>query len=114
MSDSKNTEVVDPHAVPADAEHIRQHVKLYVGVGAALMGLTVVTVWLSYFHFGSETANIIIGMLVATLKAGLVAAIFMHLKEERKTIYQFMTATVVLAIGLFLLTYLAFSDPIKL
>lgn len=114
MSDSKNTEVVDPHAIPADAAHIQAHVKLYVVIGIALLVLTGVTVALSYVHFGSESANIVIGMLVASIKAAMVAAIFMHLKEERKTIYQFMTVAVIFCIALFLITLLAFSDHIKL
>jgi len=114
MSDSKNTEVVDPHAIPADAAHIREHVKLYVVIGVTLLFFTGLTVLLSYVHFGSESANIAIGMLVASIKAAMVAAIFMHLKEERKTIYQFMTVTVIFALVLFLLTFLAFSDHIKM
>jgi caa(3)-type oxidase subunit IV len=71
-------------------------------------------VWLSYFNFGSQKANIIVAMALATFKAGLVAAIFMHLKSEKWTIYRFLLITVVFFIGLFFLTGLAMLDPIRL
>ena len=44
-----------------------------------LLTFTALTVFLSYVNFGSHKANMAVGMLVATIKAGLVAAIFMHL-----------------------------------
>src|SRR3954468_22394485 len=87
--------VADPHAPahPAerdhshDAEHVSKHVKGYLVVGAALLFLTGFTVFLSYVNFDKYLPghgwNIIVGMIVATFKAGLVAAIFMHLKGER-------------------------------
>lgn len=95
-----------------DAEHIAAHVATYMKVGAALLVLTGVTVGLSYVDFGSRETNIIVGMIVATVKAALVAAIFMHLKGEKITIWRFLIMTGVFAIGLFFLTYLAHSDPI--
>jgi cytochrome c oxidase subunit 4 len=39
------------------------------------------TVKVSYYDFGS--ANIIIAMLIATMKASLVAAFFMHLRYDK-------------------------------
>jgi cytochrome c oxidase subunit 4 len=53
----------------------------YVGIFLALIFLTFVTVKVSYYDFGS--ANIIIAMLVATMKATLVAAFFMHLRYDK-------------------------------
>ena len=52
-------------------------------------------------------------MIVATFKAGLVAAIFMHLKGERATIWRFLIFTAIFAAGLFLLTWLHEADPIQ-
>jgi caa(3)-type oxidase subunit IV len=83
-------------------------------VGAVLLFCTGLTVALSYFNFGSAKANIYVAMALATFKAGCVAAIFMHLKSEKWTIYRFLLITVVFAIGLFMLTALAFSNPIRL
>ena len=55
-----------------------------------------------------------VALIVATIKASLVALIFMHLKSEKWTIYRFLLITLVFAIGLFALTALAFSNPIRL
>lgn len=96
-----------------DAEHIAAHVGAYIKVGAALLILTGVTVGLSYVDFGSHANNIIIGMIVASVKAGLVASIFMHLKGEKITIWRFLIMTTLFAIALFALTYFAHSDPIS-
>ncbi len=96
-----------------DAEHIAAHLGAYYKVGAGLLILTGVTVGLSYVDFGSRSMNIIVGMIVATIKASMVAAIFMHLKGEKITIWRFLIMTTVFAAGLFFLTFLAHSDPIS-
>ncbi|MCX6588008.1 MAG: cytochrome C oxidase subunit IV family protein [Acidobacteria bacterium] len=49
----------------------------------ALLILTGVTVGAAYVDFGSSTVNIIIAMLIATVKASLVALIFMHLRHDK-------------------------------
>ena len=102
----------DPHAVPHDAHHIAAHVRMYWMIGLALLLLTGVTVGLSYIDFGSHARNVVVGMLVATFKVGLVAAIFMHLKGEKPTIWRFLYFTLFFFAGLFLLTLLAWYDPI--
>ena len=101
------------HDQAAEAAHIAAHIGAYVKVGIALLVLTGVTVGLSYVDFGSKNMNILIGMIVATFKATLVAAIFMHLKGEKMTIWRFLIMTGVFALGLFFLTYLSHSDPIS-
>jgi len=103
------------HSHSADhdvAVHVNKHVKGYLMVGGVLLFCTGLTVALSYVNFGR--ANMIVAMALATFKAACVAAIFMHLKSEKWTIYRFLLITVVFAIGLFLLTALAFHDPIRL
>jgi len=95
------------------AHHVNAHVKGYVLVGALLAFCTVLTVGLSYVNFGSQSWNIIVAMALATFKVGCVAAIFMHLKSEKWTIYRILLITVLFAIGLFALTGLAFHDPIR-
>jgi cytochrome c oxidase subunit 4 len=103
------------HAPDHDvAHHVNTHVKGYLIVFGTLLVCTGLTVWLSYFNFGSQKANIVVAMALATFKAGLVAAIFMHLKSEKWTIYRFLLITVVFFIGLFFLTGLAMLDPIRL
>ncbi len=56
--------------------------KVYVGVLLSLLVLTVLTVVVSRFDFGSW--NIVVAMLVASVKATLVICFFMHLKFENK------------------------------
>jgi caa(3)-type oxidase subunit IV len=96
-----------------DHEHdVAKHVRKYLMVGGLLLAFTGLTVFLSYVNFGSHKANMAIGMLVATLKAGLVAAIFMHLSAEKKLIYRILIFTGFFVLGLFWLTYLAWYNPI--
>lgn len=103
-------------APAAHEEHVPgahdMHLGLYLGVGGFLIIATGVTVLLSYVDFGSRSRNIIIAMIVATIKVGFVGAIFMHLKGEKKTIWRFLFFTAFFVTGLFLLTLLHFSDPI--
>jgi caa(3)-type oxidase subunit IV len=114
MSDShehpKETAVATAMA-HSHGEH-NMHLGLYLGVGAFLLAATLITVWLSYVDFGSRSANIIVAMIVATVKVGFVAAVFMHLKGERKTIWRFLYFTLFFVAGLFLLTLLHWVDPI--
>jgi caa(3)-type oxidase subunit IV len=103
------------HATDHDvAHHVNAHVKGYILVGGLLIFCTALTVWLSFVNFGTQKANIIVAMALATFKVACVAAIFMHLKSEKWTIYRILLITVLFAIGLFALTGLAFSDPIRL
>ncbi|HEY3820189.1 MAG TPA: cytochrome C oxidase subunit IV family protein [Polyangiaceae bacterium] len=55
--------------------------RFYVGIFGALVCLTIATVKVSYYDFGS--ANILIALLIATMKASLVAAFFMHLRHDK-------------------------------
>ena len=77
-----------------DAHHDehRPNVKAYLMIGGALFVLTVVTVWISKFHLAKGPA-IALGLAVATLKAGLVAAVFMHLWGGEKLIHRILWVT---------------------
>ena len=97
-----------------DHDHnVGAHVKKYLMVGALLLVFTIISVALSYVDFGSSKANMAIGMMVATFKAGLVAAIFMHLSAEKKLIYRILLFTAFFVFGLFWLTYLHWYDPVS-
>jgi caa(3)-type oxidase subunit IV len=100
----------DPHAGPHSPHEM--HLKLYYGVGLALLFLTGFTVFLSYVDFGSQQRNIVIALLVATFKVSMVGAVFMHLKGERPTVWRFLYFTAFFVMGLFVLTYLHWVDPI--
>src|SRR5438093_2384761 len=107
-----------PDVSPDPAEHeeyahnVQAHVKRYLLVGAALLAFTAITVALSYVDFGTRKANIAVAMLVATFKAGLVAAIFMHLAAEKRLIYRVLIFTGFFVLGLFWLTFLAWYNPV--
>ena len=93
-------------------EEIQKHIKTYLMVGAALFAFTVITVVVSWFHFGSMEMNYAIGLGIACFKASLVALIFMHLNSEKKLIYKILLFTVIFVIGLAFLTLLAGGDPL--
>jgi cytochrome c oxidase subunit 4 len=73
------------HAAHADSHGSHSvHVlpwQLLVGVWALLMGLTVLTVWQWSLDLGK--IDLVIAMVIATIKALLVAMIFMHLAWDR-------------------------------
>ena len=99
------------HYAP-NVHDVSKHVRGYLMVGATLLVFTALTVFLSYVDFGTQKANVAVAMLVATFKAGLVAAIFMHLSAEKKLIYRILIFTAFFVLGLFWLTYLAWYDPV--
>lgn len=78
-------------------------VKLLVGVFGALVVFTVATVAVTSFDLGSQ-GNFIVAMIIATIKAGLVMAFFMHLVWDRK-----FNLTVFLSAFLFVLLFLSLS-----
>src|ERR1051325_3296759 len=102
----------DPREHEQYAHDVAHHVKKYMMVGATLLLFTALTVFLSYVNFGTQKANVAVALLVATFKAGLVAAIFMHLASEKRMIYRILVFTFFFVLGLFWLTYLAWYDPI--
>jgi cytochrome c oxidase subunit IV len=100
----------DPKEYEEYAHGVQKHVRGYLMVGALLLAFTGITVALSYVHFGTDKANIAIAMLVATLKAGAVAAVFMHLAAEKRLIYRILVFTGFFVLGMFWLTLLAWYD----
>jgi cytochrome c oxidase subunit 4 len=82
----------DAHAHAHDVVHADEHrpnVGLYLGIFAALMVLTGLTVFVSKFHLPRPQA-IALGLLIACTKASLVGAVFMHLYGEKKLIHKFL------------------------
>ena len=115
------------HETEEYAHEVRRHVRGYLMVGGTLLLFTLITVGLSYVDFGvlfshlfhvnmseasGRKANITVALLVATFKAGLVAAIFMHLSAEKRLIYRVLVFTGFFVLGLFWLTFLAWYDPV--
>jgi cytochrome c oxidase subunit 4 len=81
----------EPHGHDAhDAHHhddgaVHAHissVKFYVAILAGLMVLTLLTVGLASIHLGK--LNLVVAIVIASLKATLVVLFFMHLKYDNK------------------------------
>ena len=56
---------------------------MLIGVWGALMVFTVLTVWASQQGLGSQL-SFTVAMVIATIKAGLVMSIFMHLWWDKR------------------------------
>lgn len=76
------------HAAPHGSEHSHDEiahvtpVRLLLTIWGALMGLTIITVAVTMVDLGSQL-NLVIAMVIATIKAGLVVTYFMHLRWDR-------------------------------
>ncbi len=91
-------------------EEIKRHMKFYVGIFVALLVGTLLTVWLYTIYFEQFWKTVTVALIVASIKATLVAAFFMHLSNEKKTIYRFMLVTLFFFAGMMGLTLWAFAD----
>ena len=91
--------------------HFHKHLKACIGVFVALLVLTLVTVLVSQVHF-SHGGNIAIALVIATFKAALVAAYFMHLNSEKRMIFKVLIFTAIFFLGLMFLTLLAYHDEL--
>ena len=99
------------HAAPYpeaahDEEHVHAHIAsapFYLGIFGALVVLTIITVKVSYYDFG--TFNILVALLIATAKGSLVALFFMHLRHDNLfNTFAFLSSFIFLALFI-LLTY---------
>src|SRR5437763_15909952 len=95
----------DPAEHEEYAHNVQKHVRGYLTVGALLLAFTGITVALSYVDFGTRKANIGVAMLVASIKAGLVAAICMHLAADKRLIYRDVSFTFLFVFALFWLSF---------
>ncbi|HEU0121450.1 MAG TPA: cytochrome C oxidase subunit IV family protein [Bryobacteraceae bacterium] len=76
--------------------------RIYVVTLGALLFLTGITVGAAYINFGSSSINLIIAVLIATVKASLVAMIFMHLRHD-PPVNAIIFISSLLFLGLFIL-----------
>jgi cytochrome c oxidase subunit 4 len=81
------------------AAEVQQYVRTCMVVFASLAGLTVVTVAISYIHLPVAQA-VALALVVASIKASLVALYFMHLISEQKTIYWVLALTAIFFVAL--------------
>jgi len=81
------------------AHDVAVQVRGYLAVFGALLVLTVVTVAVSYLQL-PEVETVVVALVIATTKAGLVAMFFMHLKGERPMVMWTLALTAFLFVGL--------------
>lgn len=99
-------------------EAIKKSARLYLLIGLVLFagtGLTVAVATVPALDMGKhgfDKADMILGLCIASIKATLVACIFMHLNHEKKLIYWLFGFSFITVISLAGLTFLADFDPI--
>lgn len=90
-------------------EELKKSQKTYAVIGGTLLFLTVVTVAVAKVSLPVAGA-IAVAMLVASLKGGLVASIFMHLNHEKRIIYEILAVTAVGFVFVITIPFLANSN----
>jgi caa(3)-type oxidase subunit IV len=99
-------------------EAIKKTTRLYLLIGLVLFICTGLTVAVASFEIldvgqhGFDKWDCILGLLIATFKASLVAFIFMHLNHEKKAVYWLFGSGLCMVCSLAFLTALAMWDPI--
>ena len=95
----------------SDPASIKKNIRVYFMIGAALFLGTVITVVANQVHLAVPLA-ITVALIIATTKGSLVAAVFMHLSNEKKWVYGALILTVIGFIVLMSVPYLTVSDGI--
>ena len=90
---------------------VGKHVRVYITVFIALAFLTVVTVAASYLDV-SMPAAIAIALVIASVKASMVACYFMHLISERKLIYSLLILSFFFLLVMLLIPVLTGGDMV--
>ncbi len=99
-------------------EAIKKSVRTYLFVGGVLFLGTIITVLVATIpaldvgQHGFDKWDCILGLMIATIKASLVAFIFMHLNHEKKAVYWLFGSGLCMVCSLAFLTALAVFDPI--
>lgn len=93
-------------------EEFKSHLRKYYAVFVALLCLTAITVGVSYLRLNRPLA-ITVALIIATIKAGLVAAVFMHLISEKKVIYAVLILTALFFAFLLLIPSLTVYEHLK-
>src|SRR5438477_8511389 len=95
----------------SDPASIKKNIRVYLMIGAALFVGTVVTVAVNQVHLAVPLA-ITVALIIATTKGSLVAAVFMHLSNEKKWVYAALILTLAGFIVVMSLPFLTVNDGI--
>ena len=101
MSDHNNT------------DSIKEHIRVYLTVFGALGVLTVVTVAVSYLDVTTIEA-VFLALVIASIKASLVAGYFMHLISEKQTIIWILILTFYFFLVLMFLPVITATDQTRI
>lgn len=99
-------------------EAIRKSIRTYLIIGGILFigtALTVLVATQEFLDFGGhgfDWHDAVVGLIIATVKASCVAAVFMHLNHERKGVYWIFFGALFFCFALFALIGLAKESPI--
>src|SRR6185503_13365534 len=114
MSDAADNPAPASKVDQVDARHStgsmhEESLRTYWKIFYWLMGLLVVTVLAAQVHLDSIAPglNLIVAMIIAVVKGGLVVLFFMHVKQSSKLTWMFATAAF---IWLAILMALSFND----
>ena len=92
---------------------IQEHIRVYLMVFGALAVLTVVTVLASYLDV-STSEGIFLALIIASVKASLVAGYFMHLISEKSTIIWILMLTVLFFFVMLFLPLISYTDQVHI
>ena len=95
----------------ADVEAVRKSVRTYMMIGGALLVFTGITVGANLLHL-SVPAAITLALIIASIKASMVAAVFMHLNHEKRWVYGSLLLTVAFFIVLMSIPLFTTMDTI--
>lgn len=94
----------------AHSAHGHGGLKTYWLVFGALIIGTILTVAAWKVHLPTVFLTVLVAMIIASVKASLVAGWFMHLSSERKMIYVILLLTFFFFLGMMFLTVLSMED----
>jgi len=91
--------------------HSAPPIRKYILIGVALLVFTGITVAANRVHLAVPLA-VTVALIIAITKGSMVAAVFMHLSDEKKWIYGALLLTVAFFVVLMVLPILTISDTI--
>jgi caa(3)-type oxidase subunit IV len=91
--------------------HSAPAIRKYIFIGAALLVFTGITVAANQLHLAVPLA-ITVALIIAIMKGSMVAAVFMHLSDEKKWIYGTLILTVAFFIVLMAVPFFTVADTI--
>jgi len=93
----------------SDPASVRASIRKYVMIGAALLVFTIITVAVNRVHLVVPLA-ITVALIIACVKGSMVAAVFMHLSDEKRWIYGALLLTAIFFVVLMSVPFFTLHD----